>query len=244
MHNFTIFAHRGGLGHGPENALSTIATSLALGVEAIEIDLWLVGQEIFVTHDRRLGRTIPGNGRLIDQCDRGLRHIALNSGEAIPTLRDVLGLIGDRAEINLELKGPNISSTLLQHLDQGCQDFGCRAEQFLISSFDHHQLRELQQLRPQIRRGVLIEGIPLDYAHCAEAVAAYSIHPSLDFLAPGLIDDAHRRGIKVLVYTVNESDDIEEMLCLGVDGIFTDYPKRAMEVRQRFLQNPISTLEE
>src|SRR5690625_1819428 len=57
-------AHRGG--PGPENSLEAINASLALGVDAIEIDLWYAGGELLVTHDRRLGRQISGQGTLLD----------------------------------------------------------------------------------------------------------------------------------------------------------------------------------
>ncbi len=41
-----------------------------------------------------------------------------------------------------------------------------------------------------------------------------------------MIDDAHDRGLKVNVFTVNHKHDIDEMITLGVDGIFSDYPDR------------------
>src|SRR5690625_7874278 len=55
-------AHRGGT--GPENSLEAINASLALGVDAIEIDLWYAGGELLVTHDSRLGRLISVLGTL------------------------------------------------------------------------------------------------------------------------------------------------------------------------------------
>jgi len=43
---------------------------------------------------------------------------------------------------------------------------------------------------------------------------------------PALVEEAHRRGLKVFVYTVNEADDIQRMRDFGVDGIFCNYPDR------------------
>ena len=103
-------AHRGG--PGPENSLEAINASLALGVDAIEIDVWYVGGELLITHDRRLGRQIPGQGALLDLSRDQLRALRLENGEAIPTLNDVLGTIGDRVLLNIEIKGPDCALPL------------------------------------------------------------------------------------------------------------------------------------
>ena len=49
---------------------------------------------------------------------------------------------------------------------------------------------------------------------------------SLEFINQEFIEDAHKRGLKVYVYTVNDDDDIQRMKDLGVDGIFSNYPER------------------
>ena len=46
---------------------------------------------------------------------------------------------------------------------------------------------------------------------------------------PGpVVDDAHERGLQLFVYTVNDREEMEALQALGVDGLFTDYPDRAM----------------
>jgi glycerophosphoryl diester phosphodiesterase len=54
------------------------------------------------------------------------------------------------------------------------------------------------------------------------------VHPALRFTSARFIEDAHRRGYRVFVYTVNEPADVERMRALGADGIFTDFPDRAV----------------
>ncbi len=75
-----------------------------------------------------------------------------------------------------------------------------------------------------------MEAIQLDYAHCSEALKAYSFHPNIQFLNQPFLDDAHRRGLKVWVYTVNEIDDLCLMTEMGVDGVFPDEPQRLLEL--------------
>ena len=45
------------------------------------------------------------------------------------------------------------------------------------------------------------------------------------------VEDAHRRGLKVFVYTVNTPADIARMRELKVDGVFSDFPERVLESR-------------
>ena len=60
----------------------------------------------------------------------------------------------------------------------------------------------------------------------AERLAAWSVNFDKKDISQSLVDEAHARGYKVLVYTVNSPGDIRRILDFGVDGIFTDYPDR------------------
>jgi glycerophosphoryl diester phosphodiesterase len=42
------------------------------------------------------------------------------------------------------------------------------------------------------------------------------------------VADAHRRGLKIFAFTVNEPKDIARMKTLGVDGVFSDFPERVV----------------
>ena len=225
-------AHRGGpiIGDNisPENSLQAIRASLDLGVDAIEIDIWNIEGELLVTHDRRLGGKLSGAGVITSKTLSELRELRLENGEPLPTLTQVLELVGDRALLNIEIKGPDTVPTLIKTLNQFSSDHQISMEQYAVSSFDHQQLFQMLQQAPEIKRGVLIEGIPLDYAQCCVALKAYSFNTRVNFLSQELIDDARRRGFKNWVYTVNEQDDWEWMVELGVDGVFTDKPAELM----------------
>lgn len=228
MSSLFCIAHRGGpiIGDSisPENSLQAIERSLALGVDAIEIDIWQVEGELLVTHDRRLGRQLKGEGLLLQKPLAELRQLTLENGEPLPTLPQVLDLIGERAMLNIEIKSPDTVPTLIETLVGYSQNHQTSLEQYIVSSFDHRQLFQMLLQAPDIKRGVLIEGIPLDYAHCCEAIQAYSLNTHLSFLSQDLVDDARKRGLKNWVYTVNHVDDWQWMIELGVDGVFTDKP--------------------
>jgi glycerophosphoryl diester phosphodiesterase len=226
-------AHRGGplIANSPlpENSLAAIARALDFGVDAIEIDIYPIGKEFIVTHDRRLGRLTGGDGLISEKTFDELRSFRLTNGEPMPTLTEVLCLVRDRALLNIEIKGANSVSLLKQQLTSFVKDHQQSFEQYFISSFDHQQLHQCLHELPQVKRGVLIEGIPLDYAACCDALQAYSFNTHLSFLSPQLLDDARKRGVKNWVYTVNHVDDWQRMINWGVDAVFTDKPDALLD---------------
>lgn len=237
MKPLLCIAHRGGSQFAqstlPENSLAAIARALELGVYAVEIDVFQIEGELLVTHDRRLGRVVSGQGIITQQPLVYLRQQRLENGEPIPTLQQVLELVGDKALLNIEIKGANSVPTLKRVVDEYVNSHQGNYEQYSISSFDHQQLFQCLQQMPQIKRGVLIEGIPLDYAACCEPLNAYSFNMHLSFLTPELIKDAQTRGLKNWVYTVNHEEDWEAMMALGVDAVFTDKPDKLLAFNQR-----------
>ncbi len=75
----------------------------------------------------------------------------------------------------------------------------------------------------------LITGIPIGYAEFATKINAETVNPCIEFINQEFVDDAHSRGLKVLVYTVNDLDDIDRMTALGVDGLFCNFPDRLLK---------------
>ena len=228
MSSLKCIAHRGGplINNQPlpENSLAAISRALDLGVYAIEIDIYQVEGELLVTHDRRLGRCVSGQGLITDLPLAYLREQHLENGEKLPTLNDVLTLVGSRALLNIEIKGPVCVPALHQKLTAFCSNNQQSYEQYVISSFDHQQLYQCLKVLPQVRRGVLIEGIPLDYSACCEALQAYSFNTHLSFLSSELLADARKRGLHNWVYTANHADDWAWLKSLGVNAVFTDKP--------------------
>lgn len=229
-------AHRGGPQAGktplPENSLAAIARALDMGVDAVEIDVYQIEGELLVTHDRRLGRVVSGQGIITELPLSYLREQHLENGEPIPTLLQVLQLVGERALLNIEIKGEQVVPVLANCLRDYIGAHQGSYEQYLISSFDHQQIFQSLQQLPEVKRGVLIEGIPLDYAACCEPLKAYSFNTHLSFITPELLADARQRGLKNWVYTVNHEDDWKRLQLLGVDAVFTDKPDALMAFNQ------------
>jgi len=225
---FLCIGHRGAKGHGPENTLLAIRRALAQGVTRIEVDVYSVDDQLMVFHDDRLERTTNGIGYLCDQSFNYLRSLDAGDGEQIPTLTEVSTLVNQRAGLNIELKGPDTAAPVAAFISN-LVNSGWSLHSILVSSFDHRQLAELKRLNSEIRLGALTASLPVDNARFAESLGAFSVHPSIEFVDQSFVTDAHARGLRVYVYTVDHPEDIARMRELGVDGVFTNFPERVLD---------------
>ena len=199
--------------------------ALELDVDAIEIDVHAVHGALLVIHDARLERTTSGTGRLADHSLEHLRQLDAGRGERIPTLEEVIDLVGGRVPLVIELKGADTVWPVVELLRQRVDAGRSRMTDFLVSSFDHLQIYEAQRLAPDLRRALLIQGVPLGLAAFAEPLRPHSLHISHEFLRSEFIDDAHGRGFQVFVFTVDRVDEWAELRRLRVDGVFTNQPE-------------------
>ncbi len=222
------FGHRGAAGHEPENTLRSVRKALELGADGVEVDVYCADGQLVVIHDRTLGRTTNGHGFVSRKPFAQLRALDAGCGERIPTLAEVFTAVAHQAVINVELKGPHTAAPVAALIDKYVRERGWRYEEFVVSSFDHAQLRQVRTLQPMIQLGALIKKIPRGLAAFAERFGAWSVNVSRTAVTDELVADAHRRGLKVFVFTVNESRDIARMQRLGVDGVFSDFPERVV----------------
>ncbi|MDN5216416.1 glycerophosphodiester phosphodiesterase family protein [Fulvivirgaceae bacterium BMA12] len=224
---FMKIGHRGAMGHAPENTLLSFSTALKMKVDMIELDVTLCQSgEAVVIHDDRLERTTDGNGYVKDHNLEDLKRLNAGKGEQIPTLVESLNFINRKVPTNIELKNGAVVPAVIKIVNQLVKEQGWSLDDFLISSFDHHALKAFKTHIPDIRIGVLLGIIPLDYAAMAKHLNAYAINPCIDFINQAFVEDAKMKGLKTFVWTVNYAEDIKRMQLLGVDGIFTNYPDR------------------
>ena len=198
--------------------------AVAFGADGVELDVRFIDGELVVFHDARLERRTNGRGLVWRKTLAELRALDAGGGERIPTLREVFDLVGRRAFINVELKGRRTAGPVEALIREFVTRHGWSYEDFVVSSFHHSELRAIVDRR--IRIGLLLTRPTRLWPLSARRVRAWSVHPALRHVTPALVEAAHRRGYRVIVYTVNDPADIERMRQLGVDGIFTDFPDR------------------
>ena len=223
-----IFAHRGASGYLAENSLAAFAKAVELGATAVELDIHLVEDELYVFHDRRLEPKSTGVGLIEQYTKQGLSLITID-GEPIPTLVQVLSLLKPHnILVNIELKGLGCLEAFINLYPKLISELQYDSNKLLISSFNHPFLACLKQQCPSALVAPLIEGVPLELANIVSQLNAYSIHLGLNFTTQEMVDDAHKRGAKVYVYTVDNLEDLDMLKLMGVDGVFTNYPDRAI----------------
>jgi len=225
MKKLICFAHRGASGHEPENTLSAVEKAIVLGADWIEVDVYAVEGELIVIHDERLERTTNGIGSVMDKTLAHLRSLDAGKGQRIPTLREVFDSVDRRVGMNVELKGTGTAGLAVSLLNEYVNKKGWNYDQFILSSFNHHELAKVKELDPQIKVGIIIGGRYRRYKKFTRRFTTYSLHPHIDLVTAELITDAHQRGLKVFVYTVNQPDKIARLEAMGADGVFTDLPE-------------------
>jgi len=205
-----------------------VRTALVLGADGVEVDVHFADGHLLVIHDDTLTRTTNGHGRVAEKSFAYLRSLDAGRGERIPTLAEIFDAVDRRAVINIELKGPHTAAPVAALIADQVARRGWSHDDFLVSSFDHARISEIKKLCPEIRTGALMDKRPRSLAKLAEDLGAWSLHINQRCVTPELVADAHRRGLKVFVYTVNEPAEIARMQVLGVDGVFSDFPERVV----------------
>ena len=220
------FGHRGACGHEPENTIRSVRRALELGADGVEVDVYFADGQLVVIHDDTLARTTNGHGRVMEKPFTYLRSLDAGLGEQIPTLAEIFDAVNRRVVINVELKGLHTAAPGAALIARYITQHGWSYDDFLISSFDHEQLRETKRLCPEIRIGALIEKTPHALIKLMKELDAWSLHAAKNLVSPKLVADAHERGLKVFIYTINEPQEIARMKMLNVDGVFSDFPDR------------------
>lgn len=224
-----IIGHRGAADLAPENTLKSIQMALDSQVDMIEIDISLCKTgEAILMHDDKVDAHTDGHGYIRDFSLTDLKNLNAGEGEKIPTLQEAIDLIDSRCPLNIEIKGRGSSKEVARMLKDEIDRRGRKRDDFLVSSFDHVELNEFKKLFPGIRISPIICCHPLTLAALAEDMGAWSLNMKLEYISRELVEDAHKRGLKILVYTVNFPEQLSKLKDLKVDGVFTNDRYRLM----------------
>ena len=101
----------------------------------------------------------------------------------------------------------------------------------IVQSFDVRALQEMRKLTKTIPLAYLVankDDLDTNLAKLGFDPAVYS--PVYLIVTTEMVEGCHKRGIKVIPWTVNETSDLERMKTFDLDGIITDYPDRAVKV--------------
>lgn len=222
-----IFAHRGASGNAPENTLQAFVLGFDHGATGVEFDTYEVEDKIMVIHDRHLERTTSGTGRVENSTVAYLRSLNAGGNEPVPFLEEALCTVPEGKLCNIEIKAVKDVESWISCFEQACRQAKVAAENIIISSFNHPVLHHIGRRRPDLKIGLLTASYELDIPAFVKTMNPWSVNVALDVIDKPMVDAIHKEGCKAFVYTVDMPEDILLMKAWGVDGIFTNFPKRA-----------------
>ncbi|MCG3147558.1 MAG: Glycerophosphodiester phosphodiesterase [Verrucomicrobiae bacterium] len=205
-----IIAHRGFSGRYPENTIPAIQAAIALGVDRVEIDIHETADgELIVFHDYRLMRICGVRGRVRDITFARLRRL----NPAIPTLAEVLTTCRGRFLIEIKRADP---------LKVAAQ---VRGQDVILFSLARQRLEQLVD-PALVRFGLFARRIQ----RLRVPIAGVAVHQRL-VRSRQSVEKIHRRGWQLFVWTVNRPADMRRYIEWGVDGLITNYPDIALNLR-------------
>jgi len=228
-------AHRGASGYAPENTLAAYRRAVAQGVTVIETDLHLTRDVHFVAiHDETVDRTTSGQGAVkqmtlaeIRKLDAGAWFASEFIGERVPILEEILDFSRKNDVVfYLELKPDGFWGG--EHALIGALRDSGEIQRMVIISFEPAILANLRKMEPLLMTGLLSDGeIPNSFDQALE-IGARQLVLRGDLLTPNILQEAHRRDIQVVCWTVNQPAHMRLLASAGVDGIMSDYPDRLL----------------
>ena len=230
-----IFAHRGARVAAPENTLPAFQTALEMQADGIELDVHCCQDgSIVVIHDFSVERTTDGHGAVSDltlaelrTLDAGIRFGLEFAGTRIPTLEEVLDLVGDRCRVNIEIKtvdyrgGPEVDAVARIVAERNL--YG----QVIVSSFNPVALIKMRHVDERVRLGLLYYDALPDYlmdAWLSPLMRPDALHPHSRLVDSDFMERARLLHKAVNVWTVNDIDEARRLHALGVDIIISDVP--------------------
>lgn len=236
-----IFAHRGASRYAPENTLSAFQLAFEQGAKAIELDVKLSKDgEVVVFHDLTLERTTNGKGLLknhtleeLNQLDAGSFFHQKFYNERIPTLSQVLDLINGKYLVNIELTNySTLNDELIPKVALIVKKKSAQ-NSIIFSSFSPGNIIKIKHAFPEVPAALLTPpgfiGIIMQ-SDVYRRISPEFIHVNIQSIKKGSIDREHRRHRRVNVWTVNQESQMQYLISVGADGIFTDDPSLALQV--------------
>ncbi len=229
--------HRGGAGEAWENSTSAFQRAVDLGYRYVETDVQATADGVLLAfHDGRLDRVTDGTGRICDLPYAQVARARIAGVEPIPLLADLLAAFPD-VRFNIDAKHPATLRPLVRVLTEAAA-----LHRVCLASFSDRRLRWLRSalgpgactaLGPREVAAVKLAAFGGPAPRLAPTAMCVQVPPGLGpvpLVDHRFVTTAHRLGLVVHVWTVDEAAQMARLLDLGVDGIMTDRPQVLRDV--------------
>ena len=234
--DYFVVAHRGSSGTAPENTMAAYREAIEAGALMIETDIQITSDCNLVTfHDKSLKRVYEKDTLIkelnineIKEIDYGSWFNPKFSGERIPLLSEAISYLRDKAYLNIEIKRiePELFDLTLNKLLQIIYDANYEGN-LLVSSFHYNLLKHFRKLEPTIPIAPI--KIPNDNtlpSRLFDELGCEAYVCSLSELNDSLVSDAESRNIFLGVYSVDNAEQLQQILKYNIKAIVTNYPAR------------------
>ena len=227
-----VVAHRAGAASAPENTLAALENAVEAGADMVEIDVRMTRDGVLVVmHDGSLERTTGENRNVwetdcaaIRNLDAGGWYSGAFAGEPVPTLEEMLKAAEDRVQLMIELKCSPRDQELVERTVEQIQAAGME-NQCALACTDLNLLRRSKELAPEL--DTIFVGNALCPGLCGlDYVDGYNIRSTA--LTQAFVNQAHKAGKRVYIWTINSAGELDQALRLGIDGVVTDDPELAV----------------
>jgi glycerophosphoryl diester phosphodiesterase len=222
-----VISHAACGGHAPENTLAGIRKALGFGVDAIEIDVQASADGVPVLmHDLTVDRSTNGSGEVAALSLDEL-HALDAGGEPVPTLADVLELTTGTAVLVIEVKRPGIEEEIAAVV----REKKALAE-VMVWSFFPEALDGMRRAEPRLPAGLLVAAESLPRWPRMRELAVRTGLQAVSVFFAGINEevarDCQRSGLALYAWTVDSKREMSRLAELGIDGICTNFPDRAI----------------
>jgi glycerophosphoryl diester phosphodiesterase len=219
-----IMGHRGAAALEPENTLRSIERAVEIGVDAVEIDVRLSkDRELVVIHDSTVDRTTNGSGPVSGYSLDDLKKLDAGGGQTIPTLQEVMELIGHKVKLVIELKEEETERMVVELIKRNNLD-----DNVYVISFWHELVKTVKVIESCIKTGVLLVGCPVDTCVAIQA-SADALVMKYNFVNRHFVEMVHKDGLKVFVWNIDDRYLLKPYVDMGVDGIGSNDPRVLVE---------------
>ncbi|WFN91159.1 glycerophosphodiester phosphodiesterase family protein [Arcanobacterium wilhelmae] len=246
-----VIAHRAGGAEAPENSPEAFARMHELGFRYMETDAHATKDGVVVLfHDPILDRTTDGHGRIEKKTWAELEGVRDHGGNPLLRLTDALSSYPDFV-FNIDAKNNHAVKPLIRAIKD--HDALRRVS---LASFSETRLAFLRRKLRGASSSLGIAAIVSLWVASrtwwpsrrvmyvpgprqgVQAVQVPALMHGLVVVDQRFVDEAHRRGLAVHVWTVNDPATMVALLDLGVEGIITDVPSLAKRVIELYPTNP------
>jgi len=230
-----IFGHRGVPDEAPENTIAGFQRAVEMGLDGVELDVQLCKSgELVIIHDEEVDKLTDDSGRVAKLTFEELRQLEVGGhfderfkGEKIPTLEEVLEVLGGNMIVNVELKTRSIPDDGLEVKVVRLIEKMNLQSSVILSSFNPFAVRRAGKANPELTTALLFaddQPIHLRRAWGLYFVDVDGVHPRYPLVSEKLIRRAERNNWFMCTWTVDDAAVARAMFGAGVDIVITNHP--------------------